>query len=94
MKNSIFFLLLSVFFFQSLLAENLNIQSSKISIDKKTKLTIFKDNVIAKDEKNNVFKTNYAEYNKDLKLLESKGDTTIQTSEGFLISGKNSGSNS
>ncbi len=89
MKNSILFLLLSVFFFQPLLAENLNIQSSKISIDKKTKLTIFKDNVIAKDKKNNVFKTNYAEYKKDLKLLESKGDTTIQTSEGFLISGKN-----
>ena len=89
MKNNIFFLLFSIFFFQSSLAENLNIQSSKISIDKKTKLTTFKDNVVAKDEKNNIFKTNYAEYKKDLKLLESKGNTTIQTSGGFLISGEN-----
>jgi len=89
MKNNLLAIFFSIFFFQSILAENLNIQSSSISIDKKTKITIFKDNVVASDSKNNLFKTKYAEYKKDLKLLESKGETTILTSEGYFLSGKN-----
>ncbi len=70
------------------MADNLKIESQSISIDKKTKLTIFKENVIATDNKNNSFKSNYAEYNKDLKILKSIGETSIKTSEGFLVSGK------
>ena len=70
-------------------AENLNIQSSNIFIDKKTKLTILKGKVVAIDEKNNIFKTDYAEYDKNLKLLKSKDKTTILTSEGFFLTGKN-----
>ena len=89
MKNNLLAIFFSIFFFQSILAENLNIQSSSISVDKKTKITIFKDNVVASDSKNNLFKTKYAEYKKDLKLLESKGETTILTSEGYFLSGKN-----
>ena len=76
MKNKIFFLVLCLFF-QPLLAENLKIQSTNISIDKETKLTIFKDNVSATDDKNNSFLTEYAEYAKDLRLLTSKGKTEI-----------------
>ena len=71
------------------MAENLNIQSSNISIDKKTRITVFKDEVVAKDSKNNIMKTNYAEYQKNLEILESKGKTTILTSEGFFLSGNN-----
>ena len=88
MKNNFIIILFSIFFFQSLFAENLNIQSSSISIDKKSKLTIFKDKVIATDTKNNEFKSEYAEYDKELKLLISKGETTILTSEGFFLTGK------
>ena len=36
-----------------------------------TKLTIFKSGVIAKDDKGNEYRTEYAEYNKDLNLLNS-----------------------
>ena len=36
MKNKLLVILLSVFFFQPLYGENLNIQSSEISIDKNT----------------------------------------------------------
>ena len=43
---------------KNLLAENLNIQSKEISIDKKTKITIFKDNVVAIDEENNNIRSN------------------------------------
>ena len=90
MKNKILIILFSVFFFyQSLFAENLNIQSSNITVDKKTKLTTFKNDVVATDDKNNVLKTDFAEYKKDLKYLKSKGKTTILTSEGFFIVGKN-----
>ena len=70
-------------------AENLNIQSSSISIDKETKLTIFKDKVVAVDEMNNTLKTDYAIYKKKFKILESKGKTTILTSEGYYLVGKN-----
>ena len=48
-----------------------------MSIDKKTKSTIFNGNVVASDPKNNVFKADFAEYKKNLQLLKSKGKTTI-----------------
>jgi len=89
MKNKIIFLLIYIFFYTPLLADSLNIQSLKINIDKNTKVTIFEDDVVAKDDANNVLKTNYAEYKKEFKLLESTGKTTILTSEGYFISGKN-----
>ena len=90
MKNKfIYLVLLSIFAFNQLFAENLNIQSLNISIDKKTKLTIFKGEVVAIDEKNNIFKTEYAEYKKSLKLLESKDKTNILTSQGYNILGTN-----
>ena len=38
---------------------------------------------------NNIFKTDYAEYDKKLKLLISKGKTEIITSEGYSASGSN-----
>ena len=38
---------------------------------------------------NNTLKSNYAEYNKDDKILESKGETIIETSEGYILTGNN-----
>ncbi len=89
MKNKIYILSFLLFFCQPLVAEDLNIQASKIQIDKKTKSTIFENNVSATDTNNNIFKTNYAEYFKDLKLLKSKGETTLLTAEGYFVSGTN-----
>ena len=89
MKNKFLAVFFSMLFFQSLMAENLNIESSEISIDKNSRLTILKGEVVATDYKNNVFKSEYAEYKKDDKFLESKGDTTILTSEGYFLSGAN-----
>jgi LPS-assembly protein len=87
MKNKIISLIIYLLCFNSLFAENLNIQSLKINIDKNTKLTIFEKEVVATDHINNVLKTDYAEYRKDRKLLKSTGKTTILTSEGYFISG-------
>ena len=88
MKNKII-LLLFLISFQPLMAESLKIQSKSISIDKNTKFTIFEGDVNASDLRNNVLVTEYAEYSKDLQFLESKGKTTIVTSEGYEIVGKN-----
>ena len=89
MKNNFFLILFLSFFYKPLFADNLNIQSSTISIDKETKITVFKNDVIATDDKNNILKTQYAEFDKDSKKLISKGDTTIITSEGYILKGKN-----
>ena len=89
MKNNFYLILFLSFFYKPLFADNLNIQSSTISIDKETKITVFKNDVIATDDKNNIFKTQYAEFDKDSKKLISKGDTTIITSEGYMLKGKN-----
>ena len=89
MKNNLIILLLSLIAFSQTFAEDLNISASSISFDKKTKISILKDNVVVKDHKENTFKTNYAEYKKDLKYLESRGITTVLTSEGYLLTGEN-----
>ena len=88
MKNRIIIFLLYIFFFAPSLAENLNIQSSSIAIDKKTKITIFKNQVSAKDKKNNQLLTEFAEYDKNLQLLKTVGKTTVLTSGGFVIEGE------
>ena len=88
MKNKIIIFLFCLSFLNHSNAENLNIEASSITLDKKTKSTIFKGEVIASDSKNNVFKTNFAEYDNEQKLLISKGETTILTSEGISLTGK------
>ena len=89
MKNKFLAVFFSIFFFQPLLANNLNIKSSEITIDKESRSTILKGEVVATDYKNNIFKTEYAEYKKDLKFLKSKGKTSVLTSEGYFLSGEN-----
>ena len=76
MRNKIIVFFLYLFFFLPSLAENLNIQSLNITIDKKTKTTIFQNQVSAKDEKNNQLLTEFAKYNKDLQLFETKKKKT------------------
>ena len=88
MKNKIIVFFFYLFFFLPSLAENLNIQSLNITIDKKTKTTIFQNQVSAKDEKNNQLLTEFAEYNKDLQLFKTVGKTTVLTSGGFVIEGE------
>ena len=77
-----------MFLFKPVLGETLNIKSKNISIDKNTKISIFKNDVTAKDIENNLIKTNYAEFRKDLELFETKGKTTILTSEGYFLTGE------
>lgn len=92
MKNKFYFIFSLLLFFLSkttLSASELDINSSNINIDKVTKVTKLKGNVEASDVLNNTIYADEAEYNKDLKTLETFGDTKIVTSEGYILTGQN-----
>ena len=65
------FLIFCILFFSKVSAlENLDIKSREISIDKKNEITIFKNEVVIKDEMNNIIKSDYVLYNNKLKRLD------------------------
>ena len=89
MKNKFLaFIIFITFCCSSASADNLNIQATNVLIDKKSKLTTFKNEVIVIDQYKNVLKTDYAEYQKDKELLKSVGITNIETSEGYSLIGQ------
>ena len=91
MKNKFIYIYL-IFLFSVcnlLAAEELQINATKIQYDDNKKITIFKGSVDATDSKNNKLLTNYAEYNKTSKTLETQGLTEIITSQGYNIKGTN-----
>ena len=88
MKNNIiqtllFFLVTNISF-----ADELEISAKNISLDKKKEISIFQEDVIIVDKDNNIIKTDYAVYNYKLQNIEAKGDTTITTSEGYIVETK------
>jgi LPS-assembly protein len=91
MKNKIsyIFLLLSFFILNTVTAEELSINSSKVKYDKESKITYFSGDVNAEDENNNKIFTDYAKYNKAEGILETEGKTKILTSEGYTVEGEN-----
>ena len=88
MKNRICIFLIFLFFSKAFALENLDIKSKKISVDKKKEITIFQDEVIIKDEMNNVIKSDYVIYDNKLEKLNIKGNVTISTAEGYSIESK------
>ena len=75
MKNKFLYLIaLFVLISFELLAENLNIKSKNITVDKKSSVTIFKDEVYIEDEKKNIIKSDYAEYDKKSNLIKLKNN--------------------
>ena len=115
MKNKYLIYIFFYLIFPNLGAENLNIEASKISLDKINQTTVFennvkiitdngnqivsdyatynkklnfiviKDNITATDLKNNIIKTNYAEYDESKKIFKTKGYTKIITPENYTI---------
>ena len=88
MKNRICIFLIFLFFSKAFALENLDIKSKKISVDKKKEITIFQDEVIIKDEMNNIIKSDYVLYDNKLEKLEIKGNVEISTAEGYSIESK------
>ena len=89
MKSKFLFFFILLFFSKVSALENLDIKSREISIDKKNEITIFKNEVIIKDEMNNIIKSDYVLYNNKLKRLDIKGQVQVMTVEGNLIESEN-----
>ena len=91
MKNNylLFYLLVSFFFTANLFANNLEIYSSEIKLDKKESKIILKGNIKAIDESKNTLKAEEAFYFKDQDLLNSIGLTSIITSENYILESRN-----
>ncbi len=90
MKNNFIIKVLFFLFFSSnLCATNLEISSSEVKLNKKESKIIFKGNIEAKDESNNILKAEEANYSKGDDLLKSIGLTTIVTSENYFFESQN-----
>ncbi len=91
MKNNFFIvkLLLSFFLTTSLFAENLEISSSEVKLDKKGSKIIFKGNINAIDNNKNTLKAEEAYYSKNDDVLNSVGATKITTAENYLFESNN-----
>ena len=64
------------------------IKSEYVKHDKIKGQLIIKKNVVAQDKKNNIIKTQYAEYFEKEELFKSVGATSITTSEKYIINGE------
>ena len=91
MKNNFFIIKFTLIFFltTNLCANNLEISSSEVKLDKKESKIILKGNIKAKDENNNVLKTDEANYSKNEDLLNSIGFTTILTKQNYILESNN-----
>ena len=80
---------LSFFLTTSLFAENLEISSSEVKLDKKGSKIIFKGNINAIDNNKNTLKAEEAYYSKNDDVLNSVGATIITTAENYLFESNN-----
>ena len=87
MKNNFFIILITFLQIESAFSENLLIQAKNISIDKKNNLTIFTDDVVAKDKDKNgyMIKSQYAEFDNSSKNLIAKNKVSGVDSKNNLI---------
>ena len=91
MKNKLLLikLLIAFFFTTNLFANNLEISSTEIKLDKKESKIVLKGNIEAKDDNDNILRTEEAFYLKKQDLLNSVGLTTIVTSENYRFESEN-----
>ena len=89
MKDNIIIILLIFFFSKISFAENINIQSKNISIDKKDKTTVFENDVVIIDNNNNSIKSDYAKYNKESDFFTLKGNIIVEDKNGNTFKSNN-----
>ena len=85
MKNKIYIIFFHLIFSKMLFADEINISAKKITVDKKSQITIFEDEVVIQNNKNNLIQSNYAAYNKKLKFYTLKGNVVVKDFKGNLI---------
>ncbi len=74
MKNNFFISLIFIFYCTYLSAENLLIESRKITLDKNNELSVFEDEVVITTSENNIIRSDYAEYDKKKGLITLKNN--------------------
>jgi len=72
MRNKFIILYFLAFVSPTLLADTIFIQSKNITLEKKSEVSIFKDEVVVTTSDNNTIKSDYAKYNKKLGFVELK----------------------
>ena len=90
MKNNLIKILSVIIAFNlctSLLADELEIKSKQLKLNKDTEIVLAEGNVQISDKKNNIIFSEKAEYNKKNQLMRSLGETDIITSEKYRIQG-------
>ena len=85
MKNNLLIIFFCIFFYNSLFAESILIESKNITIDKNSEVSVFKNEVIVKTEENNLIKSDYAEYNKIKGFLKLKNNVEAVDKHGNII---------
>ena len=85
MRNKIIIFFFLIFSSSSLLADNLLIESKNITIDKKTQISIFEDEVIITTKEGNIIKSDYAEYNQLSGFIKLKKNVIANDIEKNII---------
>ncbi len=85
MKSKFLFLLIFSILSKTVLAENIDILATNITIDKNTQSTIFKNNVVIKDVDGNIIKSNFAEYRKKENFILLKDKIIISDKENDIL---------
>ena len=85
MKNKFLVIFFFIIFFSNGYTENLLIEAKNISIDKKSNISIFENEVVVTTEDNNVIKSDYVEYDKNLGFLKLKNNIIAEDSKGNII---------
>ncbi len=89
MKSKYLYLIFLIFFTKNISAENIEMNADSITLDKVNQSSIFKKNVIIKDEDGTEIKSNYAKYDKvrniiilkDQIVIKDIDNNTLKTSE-------------
>ena len=90
MKNNLYkYLLLILFCFLSKnsYAKELNINASQVDVDKDKKIVYAQGSVEIRDQLNNIIFSEKAEYDKLNGIVKTIGETTIVTSEKYVVEG-------
>ena len=87
--NKILLVFFLLFFFQPSFADELEINSKTVEIDRSNQIIIAEGNVELTDSQDNLIKSKKVIYDKKKQLANTYGETEILTSEKFIINGKN-----
>ena len=85
MKNNYFIILIFLCITNFSLADELDIKAKNININKKTKITIFENEVEVRDQFNNLFKADYVLYDREKNFLDLKGNILSKDSNGNIF---------